>query len=64
MEKEITMEIQNDRMPAANNFPQTGRVIAVCTSQEKGTQKQEVPSANLKENWGIEGDAHAGNWHR
>lgn len=41
-----------------------GKVIAVCTSEKKGTQKQKVESITLRENWGIEGDAHAGNWHR
>lgn len=41
-----------------------GKVIAICTSEKKGTQKQEVASAVLRENWGIEGDAHAGTWHR
>ncbi|MDR0890147.1 MAG: MOSC domain-containing protein [Oscillospiraceae bacterium] len=41
-----------------------GKLIAVCTSPEKGTQKQEVREARLKENWGLEGDAHAGAWHR
>lgn len=41
-----------------------GKVIAICISKEKGTQKAEVGSATLKEGWGIEGDAHAGDWHR
>lgn len=42
----------------------TGRVIAVCISEKKGTQKAEVPSVKLVPGWGIEGDAHAGKWHR
>lgn len=41
-----------------------GFVEAVCTSTEKGTVKNSVDSANLKPDWGIEGDAHAGEWHR
>lgn len=41
-----------------------GKVIALCTSQKRGTVKIPVPSANLLENFGIEGDAHAGKWHR
>ena len=41
-----------------------GRVIAVCSSEKKGTQKKEVDSAVFIEDWGIEGDAHAGKWHR
>ena len=41
-----------------------GKVIAVCTSEKKGTQKTEVPSIRLLPGMGIEGDAHAGRWHR
>lgn len=41
-----------------------GKVIAVCISEKRGTQKQNVVSARLVENWGIENDAHAGDWHR
>lgn len=41
-----------------------GKVLAVCTSPEKGTLKTEVPQIRLVEDWGIEGDAHAGKWHR
>lgn len=41
-----------------------GRVVAVCISERKGTQKTEVPSIKLVPGWGIEGDAHAGKWHR
>ena len=41
-----------------------GKIHAICISEKKGTQKHEVPDAVLKEEWGIEGDAHAGKWHR
>ncbi len=41
-----------------------GEVIAVCTSRRKGTVKKNVGRAKLRVDWGIEGDAHAGNWHR
>ena len=41
-----------------------GKVIAVCTSEKKGTQKVSVPEIEIVEDWGIEGDAHAGKWHR
>jgi len=41
-----------------------GQVIAVCTSKTKGVPKQAVGSAVLVENHGIDGDAHAGRWHR
>lgn len=39
-------------------------VVAVCISEQKGTQKHEVPEICLKKNHGIVGDAHAGDWHR
>ena len=41
-----------------------GKVLAVCTSAQKGTQKQPVAEITLQEDWGIVGDAHAGHWHR
>jgi MOSC domain-containing protein YiiM len=41
-----------------------GIVEAVCISAEKGTVKLAVESVRLKDAWGIEGDAHAGEWHR
>lgn len=41
-----------------------GEVIAVCTSPAKGTQKTDVGEGVFIEEFGIEGDAHAGKWHR
>ena len=41
-----------------------GKVLAVCVSEKKGEQKHEVDSVQLRPNHGIEGDAHAGEWHR
>ncbi|HJC82380.1 MAG TPA: MOSC domain-containing protein [Candidatus Anaerostipes avicola] len=41
-----------------------GYVKAVCISKERGTVKQNVKKAVLKEQYGLEGDAHAGKWHR
>lgn len=41
-----------------------GKVIAVCISEARGTQKQNVHEAEFIEDWGIKGDAHAGKWHR
>lgn len=40
------------------------RVLNVCISERKGTVKSPVPSVVLRENHGIEGDAHAGDWPR
>lgn len=41
-----------------------GKVIAACTSEIKGVQKINVHKVKLIEDFGIEGDAHAGKWHR
>ena len=41
-----------------------GKVIAVCTSPAKATQKTEAEEGIFIEEFGIEGDAHAGKWHR
>ena len=41
-----------------------GRVLAVCVSDVRGVQKHEVASVQLRAGHGIEGDAHAGPWHR
>ena len=41
-----------------------GKVIAVCTSDRKGIQKNDVQSAYFEKNWGLQNDAHAGKWHR
>ncbi|HIV47503.1 MAG TPA: MOSC domain-containing protein [Candidatus Acutalibacter stercorigallinarum] len=41
-----------------------GKVIAICTSPARGTQKHQVPAARFTVEWGIEGDAHGGSWHR
>jgi MOSC domain-containing protein YiiM len=41
-----------------------GTIIAVSISRKKGIPKTNVAAARLMENWGIEGDVHAGQWHR
>ncbi len=39
-------------------------VVATCVSAEKGERKTPVGEVVLRENHGIVGDAHAGDWHR
>lgn len=39
-------------------------VEAVCTSAKKGVVKKEQASVVLRAQWGLEQDAHAGDWHR
>ena len=41
-----------------------GKVLAVCISEKKGTEKKNVGSAKFIADWGIENDSHAGKWHR
>ena len=42
----------------------SGKVLAVCISEKRGTPKKNIHEARLIENFGIENDAHAGEWHR
>ena len=41
-----------------------GTIRAVCISEKKGQQKHPVDMVYLRPEHGIDGDAHAGNWHR
>jgi len=41
-----------------------GTVVAVCVSSDKGTRKTPVEVVTLVPEHGVEGDAHAGGWHR
>ena len=41
-----------------------GKVMAVNISEKRGTQKVNIHTVKLIENYGLENDAHAGNWHR
>ncbi len=40
------------------------KIVSIAVSKKKGTTKQCVNQAELVENHGIQGDAHAGDWHR
>ncbi|MCC8165493.1 MAG: MOSC domain-containing protein [Planctomycetes bacterium] len=40
------------------------RIEAICTSPAKGTPKTIRTRATLRAGHGLEGDAHAGDWHR
>jgi len=41
-----------------------GYVVAVCTSPKKGMRKKNIGVGRLVAGHGLEGDAHAGPWHR
>ena len=40
------------------------RVVAINISEKKKTPKKSIPEGNLIKDFGFEGDAHAGKWHR
>lgn len=41
-----------------------GKVVAINISKEKGVPKETIKVGNFLEDFGLEGDAHAGKWHR
>lgn len=41
-----------------------GKVVSVNTSETKGVIKDPIEEGSFLEDFGLEGDAHAGNWHR
>lgn len=41
-----------------------GIVEAFCISEKRGTEKHSIEEAKFIKDFGIEGDAHAGAWHR
>ena len=41
-----------------------GTIRAICISERRGTAKKEIPEVTLVPDWGLEGDAHGGKWHR
>lgn len=40
------------------------KIISIAVSKKKGTRKAQVEEAAVLEDHGLEGDAHAGPWHR
>ena len=40
------------------------KIVSLSISKKKGTRKTTILEARLVENFGFEGDAHAGDWHR
>jgi MOSC domain-containing protein YiiM len=43
---------------------QDGHIVAVSSSLHKGEKKTNTPAGRLLAGKGLEGDAHAGDWHR
>ena len=42
----------------------TGVVKAICISDKRGIEKRAIEEGHFLVDFGIEGDAHAGHWHR
>jgi len=40
------------------------KIVSIATSKKKGTRKTPVEEAFISKDHGLEGDAHAGSWHR
>lgn len=56
--------VQMLRSPGSAGCAPGGVIRAVCVSEVRGVQKHPVDSIELLPDYGIVGDAHAGNWHR
>jgi cyclic pyranopterin phosphate synthase len=41
-----------------------GKVMAISISKKKGIPKTNINQAKLIKEYGLDGDAHSGNWHR
>ena len=40
------------------------KIVSIAISRKKGTRKKTVAQAELVRGYGLDGDAHAGKWHR
>ena len=58
MEKQVEQKIEN------KTENKMGKLLGICISEKRGTQKQGIEEADLVKDWGIKGDAHGGKWHR
>lgn len=55
----------NEREPGSGYAAATeARIVAVSISKTTGVKKENVPQALLIPGHGLQGDAHAGTWHR
>ena len=54
------LESQHDHSTSTTS----GRIVAISTSTRRGIPKSNREEVRLIENWGLEGDIHAGDWHR
>jgi MOSC domain-containing protein YiiM len=55
---------RNDEYELTAGEAKMAQVVAVCISEKKGERKTQVSEVQVRENHGVVGDAHAGEWHR
>lgn len=61
----IEYKIREDQLNQFNPCAiKVGKIVAISISHKKGIPKTNIKQAKLIEDFGIEGDVHAGNWHR
>ena len=46
------------------NKKNAGKIVAICKSKTKRENKSAIKEGFIKENWGLDGDAHAGKYHK
>lgn len=51
-------------MNGNNGFQHDGEIVSIAVSKKKGTRKTTTGEVAVLRNHGIDGDAHAGEWHR
>lgn len=49
---------------SAGRLSDKGRIVAVCLSKRKGVPKTDAGRGVLEVGFGLQGDAHGGDWHR
>lgn len=61
-----TLREGNSKQLSHGNIADRGKgsIKAISISHKKGIPKRNIGKAKLIKDFGIEGDAHAGNWHR
>jgi cyclic pyranopterin monophosphate synthase len=57
-------DYRRDSSPLESQRILKGKLAGINISDRKGVKKQTVDSCTVIENFGIEGDAHGGDWHR
>lgn len=57
-------DVWSDKIMDNKRLKRKGKIVAISISKKKGIPKTNITQAKLIEDFGIEGDIHAGKWHR